>query len=146
MCNIVKLDDDTKASIANPTLDNLCTWLHAAVLSVQRKLVVRSFRDCGISLAPDGSENNHLHKQLKAILPTTPVIPLPSTDDIPTIVQCRQIRTGKNSTKFKGKPITCGKCGKPLYANSTKEHIEKCNFLNNVLWKPTISIQIFDFK
>ena len=52
-------------------LDNFCAWFHAAVLSVPQELELNSFRDYGITLSLDGSEGNHLHKQLKAIFPTT---------------------------------------------------------------------------
>ena len=119
--------------------------------SVNKDIVLSSFKEVGLPIAVDGSEDNLIHSQLKELLDlykqNLGLDPNRWRNDnryvpgAPTDQFLKQIRRRKDSSTFKGKEFVCAHCNKSYankYCKAAKEHASHCPFksVETIEWEP----------
>ena len=138
-------------AIRNPSIHDITKWAHEAVSSVNRETVISSFKEVGLTIAVDGSDDTMIHSQLQDLLTLYKqnVVSDPSkwkNDDgyvpgAPTDTFLKQIRRRKDTSTFKGTAFVCSECSKSYankYSKAAKEHAAACPFktIETLQWEP----------
>ena len=71
---------ETKTGVPNPTLETMCRLVHKAAGSITSNVARRAFKNTGLTLAIDGSEDDQLSPNLSELLRRFGEDPVPRFD------------------------------------------------------------------